>query len=656
MKPEKKKNKKDESYYKSPMMRAFQAGTGLGMVRGNLIPATSPIKGYTNLWHGTPIANLYPGEHGKGIFQEGLTTEFAGKNKRLNYALMSNAVMRDTEEFLKKKKIKITPEIEKALFEETEKMMELGGTSFERILKSAPSVAKRLGLDEKELAEFYKTRAGDLGKRIYFGKSPESVAFWANEGKNEIHFLFEKMKQEAGQDLSSRRKAVVSGLKKGFKDFGEVLAEQFSGGMYSDIRAKTHYGKPAEAVKVKDLGELANAIKHHSKEDVNVIFRSSVPTKSLDYLKDFPVLRHGIASLPSVKMLLGKYIPQSDPSKDLSIAENLSPEFINQAHVVDRKTGKLLKSFHVQSAKKQPFQFLGGKGNRIAGLKKATIPIIMTAAGAKIFLNAFKGIGSKPPKEEKTAAVDPKTLAKVFAVPAAAVGGSFATAAAIQKLLGVREPALITEEEAKKMKMEQLLAQQADEIRYLKNTAPAAGLASGILGAGIGAALTKHRGIGAIAGGYLGSTLGMGAATVLLEARQNQIDPENSGLAGMLLSNSDKGKEFIRKNPKLFAGLSQTAATGLAAALPYYVAKKYYPWHAQKVKRLVSRASKPSEALVRFVDENATKILPLILLGGPASQYLSYLAAEQTTKGIGKGVGAVRSAAKSFGSDKKDAA
>ena len=581
---EAKKKKEDDKSYRSPYARFLQGGAGLGMMKGNLPAMMAQAKGRANLWHATPAKNMLPGAHGPGIIQEGLTTAHAGANKRLNSHLITNAISRDTEEFLKQKGVKITPEVEEKLFslsQNYEATLENHKNMSEAVLANSDTVAHTFNVNPQELRQHYEAKLPEMGKRLYFGNSPEGVAFWGKEGKTERHHMVDAFKLLTGDKTAP---SAMDQLKTNGKIFGESLLEQGSGGYFGDLRAKFRYGSPQETINIKNLSELGPHIP--TAPGHNVLFRSSVPTGTIDAYKDLPVARHMISSSPGLKSMVGRFLPQNDPAKDMSITEGVSPKNINQVHIVDDATGKIVKRINIQESEKAPLKFLGGSGNRLRNIRRMAIPGAISAIGAGMAYNAITGkdaIDQTKNFFSKTSAVQKRMLAKTFAYPAGVVGAAGLAAMGVRRGMGIELPKGITQEQGEKMSGTDLMRFQANELAYNNKMAPINAAISGIGGAGLGAlALKKSRPIGAMAGGLLGSSLGAGMGGGLARHAANlKADPKHSGILGLAARN-DTARDFIKEHPEEVALGTSAVSLGATAAAPYIMAKHYYPYHTKK--------------------------------------------------------------------------
>ena len=217
--------------------RGFYGGTGLGMLRGNLEPVIAGIKGNADMWHGSPAHNVMPNDLGGGILNEGLNLRHAGKNQRLNSLLMSNSAQSMLEEYLGKKGRKLTPDDEQYLFDMIKKINHESGNTVDtavaramsgsshpsgamadairhsetagmrdaagnfksladRVMDRVPELSKKFNIPEEDLQNYFNKNVGRLGKRIYFGTSPESVSYWSGAG-NEAGYAGSKMMGQA---------------------------------------------------------------------------------------------------------------------------------------------------------------------------------------------------------------------------------------------------------------------------------------------------------------------------------------------------------------------------------------------------------------------------------------------------------------------------
>lgn len=592
------KKKKDEELYISPLQRLFMAGTGLGMIKGNSKTLKSGLIGRDDLWHGSPVDNLFEGPHGKGILEEGLNTRFSGKNKRLNSLLISNSLVRDTEEYLRKRKIKITPEVTDKLFRHTSEVINKTkdpsstNTLLQNIDAQAKKLSKDLGINHADYKKHLDKKMPELGKRLYFGSSPESVAFWSEKGKNETNFI---------QSIWNNKKTIHNPTnygelaRKASKDLGEAIAEQATGGYYGDIKSKLKYGRPKTVTQVKDVAELKSKLKsYQNSKNISVLLRSSVPTKSLDYFRDIPVLRNFIANSPALKHIVGTYIPQSDPAKDLSISANTSPKNINMADVVDKNTGKVLERFKVKNYIKADSSFMGGAGKRLATIKKLTIPGVATAVGGTLLYKGLTGhsLTSDLSKKgrEKRAAVNYKVLAKAGLYPTAIVGGTSALTMLAAKKMGLEAPEHITTREAKNMSKADKLRYEASSARFNSRLGLMSGMATGVAGALAGAYMGRKLNplVGGAAGLYAAGILNAGISQTPHLSRTLKKDPEHSGSLLAILAKNEKIKKHVQDNADAYTAAEVGGTVGLTAALPYYIAKKYYPYHSEYLKAKVS--------------------------------------------------------------------
>jgi hypothetical protein len=655
--------------------RLFYAGTGLGMLRGNLTPVLAGIKGNADMWHGSPAHNMLPNELGEGILNEGLNLRHAGKNQRLNSLLMSNSAQSMMEELLKKKGRKFSPEDEQYLFEMIKKLnREAGNTAdafinraavdtplagsmdhssdairlkdlenmtdskgkfkslADRVMDRVPELSKRFNIPEEELRGYFEKNIGRLGKRIYFGTSPESVSYWSGHG-NEAGYAAKKLMGDAqmatGKNMFGVEQASKGILseenKKALKMVGSGIANQATGGYYGTLKEKMRYGRPEAVHNLHDL-EALKAHLHSMGDELgkhNVMMQYSIPTGTLDSMADFPIARRVIQSSPGLKDMMGHFMPQADPSKDMSISENVSANKIKTVDLVDKATGKLKQRINVQNYEKTPFNFLGGKGNRLNTLKNIAAPAALSLFGASLLHKALapnrqtKRLADTIPdvdetgkKLDKKAAVNPKVMAALLGIPTVAglglAGGTYLS----DRLMGRENYQKLPEELESKFTPEEIEKYHNKTVneatKGMLGTSAAA-----VAGTALGTFADRSAGSAkAFLGGYLGSQgLAPGIGPAISSAEK---DP------GALLPFADKVPavdKFIREHPYISGG---TVGGFMAGALPasvYHIAKKYYPYHT---KELVDKFKK------YFGKKNPLKDIGEIL-GGKGNTVMSHL-------------------------------
>jgi hypothetical protein len=636
--------------------RLLYAGTGLGILRGNLTPVIAGIKGNADMWHGSPAHNLMPNALGEGILNEGLNLRHAGKNLRLNSQLMSNSAQSLMEEILSKKGRKLSKEDERFLTRMIRKINQESGNTAEafkarglvgaglgsggaaegfgemlgtnasaekilsselrgmrdstgkfksladRVMDRLPELSKRFNVPEEELRNYFEKNIGRLGKRIYFGTSPESVSYWSGQG-NEAGFAAKKLLGDAQKAVSGDMVGAGTGSTKQpsaldhvlptLKTVGSGAANQVTGGYYGTLKEKLRYGRPETVHRLKDL-EALKAHLHSMGEELgkhNVMMQYSIPAGTLDSMADFPIARRVIQSSPGLKDMMGNFMPQADPSKDMSISENVSSKKIKAVDLVDKTTGKLKQRIHLDNYEKSPFRFLGGKGNRIHTLKNIAVPAALSMFGASLLHKAIAPnknmdrLADTIPDVDnatenkniaKQAAVNPKVIAALLGVPAVAglglAGGSYLT----DKALNTQKYHNFPDELKSKF--------TPSEIENYSNKASneyAKGLlgtsAANLAATALGTFADRSPGsMGAAVGGYAGHQLLV--PTIGASIASAKTD------AGALLPLADKIPgldKFISDHPYAAGGTIGGLMTGALPASLYYIAKKYYPYHAK---------------------------------------------------------------------------
>jgi hypothetical protein len=626
--------------------RAFYAGTGLGMLRGNMAPVMGGIKGNADLWHGSPAHNMMPNELGEGILNEGLNLRHAGKNLRLNSQLMSNSAQSLLEEFLGKKGRKLGPADEEYLFDMIKNLNQESGNTADaflsrglagagasevisdfagidsssknirnsevkgmrdaagnfksladRVVDRVPELSKRFGVPEEELKHYFESNLGRLGKRIYFGTSPESVAYWSGHG-NEVGYAGKKLLGDALHAAGGAEFAppsAASQIKTNLRVIGSAAANQATGGYYGTLKEKLKYGRPEAVHNLPDL-EALKAHLHSMGDELgkhNVMMQYSIPTSTLDSMADFPIARRVIQSSPALKDIMGNFMPQADPSKDMSISENVSAKKIKAVDLVDKVTGKLKQRIRIQNYEKSPFRFLGGKGNRLQTLKNIAAPAALSLFGASLLHKAVapnkqtKRLADTIPDIEepdkkkqlaKKAASNPKVIAALLGVPAAAGLGLAGGAYLADKAMGRENYRAVPSELESKFTKDEIANYQSKAINEVSKGmlgTSAAALAGTALGTFADPTTASLR---AAAGGYIGSqglSPGVGASIAAAEK-----DP------GALLPFADKVpalEKLIREHPYISGGAVGGLMAGALPASAYHIAKKYYPYHAKEL-------------------------------------------------------------------------
>lgn len=656
----KKKKEKGEESDRSLLDRIIYGGTGLGILRGNLTPVIAGIKGNADMWHGSPAHNMLPNELGAGILNEGLDLRHAGKNQRLNSLLMSNSAQSMLEEYLGKQGRKLTPEDEEYLFNmikkinqdaghtgesaalramsgaiegktphsanisdvirgvETAGMQEAGKFSkfkslADRVMDRVPEISKRFNIPEEELRQHFNKNLGRLGKRIYFGTSPESVSYWSSHG-NEAGYAGNKLMGDLGRAHAGN--SDLEALKTNAKIVGSSVANQLTGGYYNTLKEKLKYGRPEAVHNLADLDALKAHLRGMGDElgKHNVMMQYSIPTGTLDSMADFPIARRVIQSSPALKDLMGNFMPQADPSKDMSISENVSPKKIKTVDLVDKATGKLKQRIHISNHEKTPFNFLGGKGNRLNTLKNIAAPAALSLIGANLLHKAIapnkktkaKNLADDIPDAEpaknkkkglaKKAASDPKMLAALLGLPVAASLGLAGGTYLADKALNRQNYQMLPEELEKKFTSK-------EKENY--NNRTISEYSKGLLGSN--AAAVANTALGTFAdmsplsykaglGGYIGSQL----LTPTLSAQINAAEKTPDAVIPF----ADKipaVDKFVREHPYISAGMAGGLAAGALPASVYHIAKKYYPYHTKEFVDMIKNKFKESGGITEMI-------------------------------------------------------
>lgn len=471
----------------------------------------------------------------------------------------------------------------------------------DKVRARVPEISERLGLDPHELGAHFDKNSHKLGRRIYFGSSPESVAYWGGIG-NEAGYALANASQTA-VDQAQRKGPSIG---KVVKTMASSAANQATGGYYDTIRAKMKYGKPEEVLHMQNIDEVKRYLSAMHPDELakhRALMQFSTPTGTLDSMADFPVIRRVIQSSPMLKELMGNFMPQADPSKDLSIHENVGANKLRTMDLIDDTSGKLMKRIHIKDFEKSPMRFLGGKGNRLGTLGRIAAPLGITGLGGYMAYKAIK------PKQEsklhladsipdapqgsiaettKTAGVSPKVMAALFGVPAAAGitlgGGAYLADRAMKKENYVPIP----KELQKKFTPGE--REEYNNKAFLESSKSNIGAhTANLLAAGVGMPLVDP-------GGYPVASALTGMASTF--ALAPQIGTNTTLMATnpeTMIPGIDKipaADKFVRDHPYLTSGALAGATLGAVPAAGYYMAKKYYPYSTQKLFNGMSRGFK----------------------------------------------------------------
>jgi hypothetical protein len=291
--------------------------------------------------------------------------------------------------------------------------------------------------------------------------------------------------------------------------------------------------------------------------------------------------------------MMGNFMPQADPSKDMSISENVSAKKIKAVDLVDKVTGKLKQRIRIQNYEKSPFSFLGGKGNRLQTLKNIAMPAALSLFGASLLHKAVtpnkqtKRLADtipdikEPDKKKqlaKKAASNPKMIAALLGVPAVAGLGLAGGAYLSDKAMGRENYQALPSELESKFTKDEIANYQNKTINEVSKGMLGTSAAA-LGGTALGTFADPSRAsLGAVAGGYLGSQLLAPSIAPAIAAAEK--DP------GALLPFADKVPaldKFIREHPYISGGAVGGLMVGALPASAYHIAKKYYPYHTKEL-------------------------------------------------------------------------
>jgi hypothetical protein len=349
-----------------------------------------------------------------------------------------------------------------------------------------------------------------------------------------------------------------------------------------------------------------------------VVFGARVPGGSLRWMKDFPFLAPLMSVNPGLKHTVSEFLPNFDPSRDISIATDVPLEHLQSMDVINPETGKFERIL-LKGATKPSFKF----GRFLKGLGVAAPFAAIGALGVDLLQAGVRGkktateslfageLSLRPSKkdplvrrwqrteiaksamwselEKVSASAAAQLAARVAkaAIPAVGVGGAmgFGAEKAVQHILPA-EKALEKEEPARSA--------------YLGTRSGMAGLgaAAGTMGVisllnqklvseikdalekgkidrkamkGFGAKLAKLYGLAT-----LGMTAASSAASITDAIRRGQ-PPHALSVLNLPLSHP-RGREVVEKAPQVGAAIPLATVAGLPI-LAAYAGRRYYPGH-----------------------------------------------------------------------------
>jgi ABC-type branched-subunit amino acid transport system substrate-binding protein len=366
---------------------------------------------------------------------------------------------------------------------------------------------------------------------------------------------------------------------------------------------------------------MTNIFNAHQRGDLGTAFGVSASRTNMKSLSDFPLLSGIMAVNPGVKYTASDLLPSLDPTKDLSVPENIPLRDFRNMDLVDVATDTPLLRMGFDNPQRKI-----DLAERLVGLRKAAPYAALGLLGADIAQDAVrqKGMYSAKPfkafldrkkkRQEKQASVLKGSTveglkavgraARSMALPAAAVGGTGFLAAKgygaagnyIEKQL--QSPSMVAFQEAEKKRLidegkdprvAENMAAKASRMAVLQAAAFPAGIGGGLLSAGISHPRTIRNifkgqlpasGKGLISlpatafAGYLAVPSMMGRAE---EVRLGKDLSDQSPLT--VPFKGSKIEKFVRDNPE-YAGIPDLAVMGTIPLLTTYVGKKHYSGHA----------------------------------------------------------------------------
>lgn len=406
--------------------RLALTGMGTSMLASYLPAAKLHALGESTLWHGTPGAVL------PSVLKGGLSTEFAGQNRRLNSETMYSSAVNMLEDALK---APLDP-VEAAYLRES---LQEGGAVANTLISRMEEIGKAHNLPKASL-EHMSSALEAAGKRIYFGAKPHHVIEWGVPG-NELHKIIASSK-EMMENLERGASTPGASLLKPLKTQAEIVlpltGDLLLGGLPTmvqqegihAIKERIARGKAVthEVASLQDAAKLVKTLQEKGRitEATPVVLgvtvneaakdkAGRVAKKTLDVFSDFPVVGDIVASSAQLRALMKRFLPNYLPGRDISTAASIPAENIHTI-MTYAKDGKGLTAQDIIKIKNAATPRVRPS---LSGLKKLPFPLIMSALGADLVAKGITGktlsgrVIDKARGQEKKAAVGKGTLGAI---------------------------------------------------------------------------------------------------------------------------------------------------------------------------------------------------------------------------------------------------
>ncbi len=624
--------------------RVGQGLFGSGLALSNIRNAVTYANPNETLYHGTGLQNA-----ANIIDGGGLDVRYAGYADRINSKMLANVGGR----VLMDLGFKPTEEELAALTNRASQLMSQsrrGGLerfdstqAVETAIRESLTARGVADADISKTLDSVRPTLQEAGKRIYLANTPAVAGLYAPEG-NEGDIMGRVMRDPLGP-LKSVGNAMTGGI------LPEI--QQTYGSMAYDRAVKA--GPGAQVATPADAQSLLKALQDGDDSAIEQELRRLSPNitdqqirgiqsasqrgnlgttigarvnrTNMKSLSDFPMLTTLMSLNPGIKHEAARYLPSLDPTKDLSVPENIPTQDFRNIDIIDSSTGDPLFRFGFDQ-KNAPISMT----ERLHGLRKAAPFVALGALGGDLVQDAVRqkgtylGKGLKKAKEKlfgvKTAGLKGSTIealkevgraGKAMAIPLAGVagtglGGSYIVSKssdALNKAISTPEMLRFQEQEKKKLiaqgkdpRLADNMAASAARQAVITTLAPAISIAGGSVAAATTHPLTLYRtatgklpasGKGLLSLGLTGLTGAMLTPSMMMRAEQIRGGQDLSSMSPLYAPFAGSSIEKkIRDNPELGAlvDLPTYAGVPLAGA---YATKKHYSGHLAVAKKQINK-------------------------------------------------------------------
>lgn len=590
------------------------AGIGLSAI-GNYSPIIGAAFG-KELYHGTVGSNL------ENILSTGLKTQYAGQAKRLNSAMLTNAISEHLSDVLGRNLTNKEMDNIANAYLSFKPNSGMGISDY--MINVAKDIAIKNGVKDKELLNKLERNLYNRGKRIYFGHGLHTVTDWAS-GLNEGGIAAEKLKSHISGGKGTFEDIMNEANKNRLKRFLKPKNIKKNVLMYGDIATGGAASalndvlvKPIETNRAlknfgnqklfKNTEEALNYIKSkgYNTKDYGVVLGAKLKPEAVKGLKgfaDFPLVGPIVGSNYGLRNLVKRFLPNYSPGRDISTSHDISPDSIRDIFIYRTKGGKdLVDRIRIEAPKRTMKEKIKDIGKGIKNMNKPALGMVLGGTvllGTALFGNKIYDRLKHKSKTEKTKTAGLTPNAK-NAIKAALKASGLVGLAGLAIGAPYYYADKLTHKRTSKLNNAALDYASRLGTANLVDVSVHAPTSLPMFGYGLGSVATRN--IPGAVGVYVGSTgvneLSQGrlaynpaSAFILNEAGANAIPAGN--LAG------EKVDSFIKRHGNDIAFASGIGTLAGATGGSIYTYKRYYPM----ITRLYPNLGKWS-ALAHLIGDN----------------------------------------------------